>query len=148
MIPKSNAIYNSNVAFIYVFSLFTLLELSLYGLAVYFLPVVIPDYPFTVYGASLILGNFFLIEAIVSRNIYQICIYPFLYAYTLTVNLLNITLHNKISFAFQMVLISVIVLHGIVFLVKFSDFFYEFTWCYYKKIGGRQEIIRKSKVSN
>lgn len=140
---KTGNIYNSKIAIIYLFSLFTLLEISLYGINVYFLPVVIPDYPFTVYGTSLILGNFFLTEAIMTRNIYQMCIYPFLYAYTLSVNLLNITHYNNISLACQMVLISIIVLHGVVFLLKFRDFFYEFSWYYYKKIGGRQEIIGK-----
>lgn len=146
MIPRAGSVVNSQIGFIYIFSFFTFLELAFFGLTMYFTTEVVIEYPFVVYGASLLLGNFFLMEAIIARNIYQMCIYPFIYTYTLTVNLTNITHLNNISFAFHLMLISVIAIHGVFFIMKFRDFFYEFSWYYYKKIGGRPEIIGKYLV--
>lgn len=133
-----------NIAYSTIFCVFVILEITFFGMAVYFSRTLTHKSVFLVHGATLLLGNFFLLQGIITKNFVQICTYPILYCYTLTITFLNSSSELGLYFAFKMAHTGVLVLRGLVLCYAFNRLRLEFSWYSFKKLGPSSRVNGKS----
>ncbi|ELA48203.1 hypothetical protein VCUG_00244 [Vavraia culicis subsp. floridensis] len=128
-----------------VFFLNLLLEIITYGMCTFFIFSCNHKKITLSFSFSLVMGNLFLIDSILLKNVYQMYLYTIFYVYTLSLMtyFLFDEINTRISRVFGMLVILLFLIRGSIIIYKSKGFIYEFSWYYYKKIGCESTINGK-----
>ncbi|ELA46097.1 hypothetical protein VCUG_02405 [Vavraia culicis subsp. floridensis] len=131
------------MVYITLFCIQSLVEIVFFGLSLYFESNMKRNSLYTVKGSTLLLGNLFLIEAIMLKNPNHIYLYAIIYAYTLSSAFLGEAKEPGLSLAFRTAVVGTLLLRGLMVCILFRKIRQVFVWYSFKKLGPSTELIGK-----
>lgn len=132
------------MVYITLFSIQSLVEIVFFGLSLYFESNMKRNSIYTVKGSTLLLGNLFLIEAIILKNPDHIYLYMIIYVYTLSSAFLGEAQEPGLSLAFRTAVVGTLLLRGLMVCLLFRKIRQAFVWHSFKKLGPSTELNGKS----
>ncbi|ELQ76954.1 putative transporter [Trachipleistophora hominis] len=129
--------------YVYVFCVLLILELTFFGLAIYFTNDVQFKSVYLLHGSASLLGNFFLVEGIIIKNFVQISLYPIIYLFTFANTFLGSSRETGLYFVFKMAQVGVYVVRGFILYHVFYRLRLEFAWHSFKRLGTSTQVIGK-----
>ncbi|ELA46098.1 hypothetical protein VCUG_02406 [Vavraia culicis subsp. floridensis] len=131
------------MSYVMVFCVLLVLEVTFFGMAVFFTTNVQFKSVYLLHGSASLLGNFFLVEGIIIKNFAQISLYPIIYFYTLANIFISDFKGIGLYFAFKIAQVGVFVLRGFFVFHVFNRLRLEFAWHSFKRLGTSPQIIGK-----
>lgn len=125
-----------NMIFVYFLLALVFLEVTFLGLSSFYSIAVRISSQYTVIvGMIIIFDSMFLIDGIMSKNDSQLCFYPIVYCYSLSVNFIGEIKNAGLSFAFKISQIATLLIRGVLIFYTLQRFKAEFAWYHFKKLG-------------
>ncbi|EPR78536.1 hypothetical protein SLOPH_1114 [Spraguea lophii 42_110] len=142
-ITKGDEQIKEDLRLIYTFNVFLFLEITTFGLALFFASSYKNSFIYIAFGLSIVIGNYIICDAINTHNTFQLINYFFLYTFSLINTWLDGLTERGLYFSFKIAFGVIFTLRGVYTLYKINDLYRIYSFSYYKKIGGDKKLQGK-----
>ncbi|ELQ76955.1 putative transporter [Trachipleistophora hominis] len=121
----------------------SVLEITFFGLSSFYSRALKFNSLYTIKGSALLLGNLFLVDAIIQKNLDQLYLYPIVYAFTSALVFLGGEQSTGLCLVFKIVEVGLLLFRGFIAFMLLRKIRIEVVWYYFKKLGPSTQLIGK-----